>query len=169
MLRITTIRFRPQVHASRGFSMVEVLVALVVLAVGMLGIAGLFVMTLKAGGNAINRMQAVNLAQDIADRIRANKTAVVAYAYAGGATVDNNCEGPAAVDCVPALLAANDLNTWKNQITAALTGGTGVIVVTAPAVAGQPATYSITVNWIEHGQAAGQTSVALFYNLNMQT
>ncbi len=146
--------------------MVEVLVALVVLAVGMLGIAGLFVMTLKAGGNAINRMQAVNLAQDIADRIRANKTAVLAYQ---GAAADNNCEGPAAVDCLPALLAANDLNTWNSQITAALTGGTGVIVVTAPGVAGQPATYSITVNWIEQGQAAGQTSVALSYNLNMQT
>jgi len=146
--------------------MVEAMVALVVLAVGMLGIAGLFVMTLRAGGNAIYRMQAVNLAQDIADRIRANKTAVAAY---GGAGANNNCEFPGTANCSPALLAANDLWLWNLQIVAELPGGAGLIVVTPPAVAGQPAAYSITVSWVEQGQAAGQTSLPLSYNLNMQT
>ena len=146
--------------------MVEAMVALVVLAVGMLGIAGLFVMTLRAGGNAIYRMQAVNLAQDIADRIRANKLAVVAYQ---GPAANGNCDGPGSVDCAPALLAANDLAIWTAQITAALPGGAGLVVVTPPAVAGQPATYSITVSWVEQGQAAGQTALPLSYNLNLQT
>ena len=166
MLRIYAIHPHAAARHSRGFSMVEAMVALVVLAVGMLGIAGLFVMTLRAGGNAIYRMQAVNLAQDIADRIRANKTAVAAYAGAGA---NNNCEGPGSVNCTPPLLAANDVATWTAQITAALPGGAGLIVVTPPAVAGQPATYSITVSWVEQGQSAGQTALPLAYNLNMQT
>jgi type IV pilus assembly protein PilV len=56
----------------RGFTIIEVLVALVVLSVGLLGIAGLYVIALRAGTTSINRMQAVNLAADMADRIHAN-------------------------------------------------------------------------------------------------
>src|SRR5256885_15202224 len=47
-----------------GFTMIEMLVALVVLAVGMLGVASLFGISLHSGSSAITRMQAVNLATD---------------------------------------------------------------------------------------------------------
>ena len=70
--------------------MVEMLVALVVLAVGMLGVASLFGISLHSGSSAISRMQAVNLATDLADRIRANRQAGNAYA---GAAANNNCTG----------------------------------------------------------------------------
>ena len=62
-----------------GFTMVEALVALVVLAIGLLGIAALYLDTLRAGRTAIYRTQAVALAADLADRIRSNRTAVAAY------------------------------------------------------------------------------------------
>ena len=62
----------------RGITMVESLVALVVTSVGMLGIAGLYVTGIKAGRSALLRTQAVNLASDMADRIRANRRAVMA-------------------------------------------------------------------------------------------
>jgi len=52
-----------------GFTMVEVLVALVVLAIGLLGIAALYLNSLQSGRTAIYRTQAVNLAADLADRI----------------------------------------------------------------------------------------------------
>ena len=58
-----------------GFSIVEALVALVVLSVGMLGIAALYVESLRAGRSAVYHTQAVNLAADMADRIRANRMA----------------------------------------------------------------------------------------------
>src|SRR5437879_7552951 len=76
----------------RGFTMVEMLVALVVLAVGMLGVAILFGISLHSGSSAISRMQAVNLAADIADRNRANRRAGITpnNAY-GGAAADNGC------------------------------------------------------------------------------
>lgn len=59
--------------AINGIGLIEVLVALVILAVGMLGIASLYVTTLQAKITAQSRMQAINLADDMADRIRANR------------------------------------------------------------------------------------------------
>ena len=90
----------------RGFSIVEMLVALVVLSVGMLGIAGLFVYAMQSGTSSIYRTQAVNLAADMADRIRANQQGNVAYA---AAAADNDCE---TADCTPAQIAADDLAGW---------------------------------------------------------
>ena len=133
---------------ARGFTLVEAMVALVVLAVGMLGIAGLYVTTLRSGGGAIYRMQAVNLAADLADRIRANRDANVAYA---GAAADNNCYGAASVDCAPALMAANDLFVWQQQAALILPGGNGTVGV---AGATAPYTYTITINWTESGGVA---------------
>jgi len=124
--------------------MVEMLVALVVLAVGMLGVASLFGISLHSGSSAIARMQAVNLAADIADRIRANRRAAGAYA---GAAANNGCTGAAAVSCSPAQMAADDLYWWQRQLSRAIVGGTatGTIVF----VGGTPATYTITITWIE--------------------
>jgi len=137
-----------------GFTIVEVLVALVVLAIGMLGIAGLYVTTLGSGSAAINRMQAVNLATDIADRIRSNRNANVAYA--GVAATALSCIGAGAVDCSAAQMAADDLLQWRNEIVQALPAGNGTIAV---AGAGAPYTYTITLNWSEPGQSAAQTYV----------
>ena len=124
--------------------MVEMLVALVVLAVGMLGVASLFGISLHSGSSAITRMQAVNLAADIADRIRANRRAGNAYA---GAAANNGCAGAAAVSCSPAQMAADDLYWWQRQLSRAIVGGTaaGTIVF----VGGTPATYTIRITWIE--------------------
>ena len=138
-------------HRADGFTMVEAMVALVVLAVGMLGIAGLYVTTLRSGGGAIYRMQAVNLASDLADRIRANRTANVAYL---GPAADNNCYGAGAVDCAPALKAANDLLVWQTQVAAMLPAGNGVVNVAPGAVATDPFTYTITITWVGSGDTA---------------
>ena len=144
------MRRQPQIRSTaRGFSIVEVLVALVVLATGMLGIASLYVTTLRASGSAISRMQAVNLASDLADRIRANRTA--GAAYEGPAAADEaeakNCVGSGA-DCSPAQIAASDLFFWNNQIASALPGNpTGTVTHTAGA--GSLATYQITIAWTE--------------------
>ena len=72
-------------HHSSGFSIVEALVALVVLSVGMLGIAALYVESLRAGRTAVYRTQAVNLAADMADRIRANRSVPDSWVLAAGA------------------------------------------------------------------------------------
>lgn len=61
-------------HGQRGMGMVEVMVALLLLAIGVLGFAALQLRAVDATSEAINRMQATNLAVDLAERIRANQS-----------------------------------------------------------------------------------------------
>ncbi len=146
----------------RGFTLVESLVALVVMSVGMLGIAGLYVTGIKSGRSALLRTQAVNLTSDIADRIRANRTGLVAYdmdTYAG-APGENACVNPdVAAPCTAADLAEDDLARWQAAVLAALPGRpTATADVQFTDVAGTAADrYLITVTWHEAGQEVPST------------
>ncbi len=149
-----------------GFSMVEVMVALVVLAVGMLGIAGVYVTTLRSSGSAISRLQAVNLAGDMADRIRANRFAGQAYEDATGA--NNGCV-PAAT-CSRVQMAEYDVFLWRRQLEALLPGQPQGTIQFEAGGAGPPRTpdtYTITVSWKEAGSGEGDDN-RLSYVLTMQ-
>jgi type IV pilus assembly protein PilV len=135
-------------HRARGFTLVEALVALVVLSIGMLGIAALYVESLRAGRTALIRSQAVTLASDMADRIRANR--------AGGATYDkdvddagtlsDDCEQDgASASCTPAVMADHDKAVWDAEVIQSLPGGTAQIEFTGA----NPNVYVITVTWAE--------------------
>jgi len=134
-----------------GFSLVEVMVALMVLSIGMLGIAALYVESLRAGRTAIYRTQAVNLASDMTERIRANTDAGAAYA---GAAADVGCnDGQVlAVDCTPAQMAAQDLFDWQQMAQALLPNGNAQLQFVAGG-AGVADTYTITLTWVEIDQA----------------
>ena len=137
-----------------GFTMVEVLVALVVLAIGLLGIAALYLNSLQSGRTAIYRTQAVNLAADLADRIRANRTAQAAY---GTLFADVEADVPDCYTtggCSDTDLASSDLARWKAALEQLLPNGQGQVVVTLPAVAGDPTGYVVSVRWAEVGEAA---------------
>jgi type IV pilus assembly protein PilV len=140
---------------TQGVGMVEVLVALVVLSIGMLGTASLYVAALQAKTTALSRMQAVNLASDLADRIRANRKAGNGYALTTAQTWSSapapNCvEGAAAaVACTAAQMANMDLYLWSNSVTETLPGSAErSVAVTAP-TATTAGIYVITLNWTE--------------------
>lgn len=164
------MKARPHRHLKRrttgGVGMVEVLVALVVLSVGMLGIAGLYVSTLRASNGAIYRTLAVNLAGDMADRIRSNPRAGEAYE---GDAEDNGCadtNADDADDCTRSAMAADDLFRWRQEIAAALPDdGDDDTLQGTVTVEGGPLlrTYTIQVNWVEPSEPAGLT-----YTLRMQ-
>ena len=128
----------------RGFSLVEVLIALVIMSVGMLGIAGLYVQSMQAGRTSTLRHNAVTLAGDVADRIRANPRAGVAYEGAGD---DKDCVAED-TDCNEADMAEHDIFLWKNQAGATLPDG-DVDVEFNDGVF--PPEYTINVNWVEAG------------------
>lgn len=99
---------------SKGFTLLEVLIAVLVLSIGLLGLAGLQTLSLRSNHSAYLRSQATLLAYDIIDKMRANRQVSLAGGYLtnfgdapGGGT---NCE---TATCAPANLAAFDLNQWK--------------------------------------------------------
>ena len=105
----------------RGFTLLEVLVAIVVLSIGLLGLAGLMASSLKNSHSAYQRTQATWLAYDALDRMRANRQVALAGGYnlALGAT-------PGGSD-----LAATDLGEWDAALTNTLPAGDGSIAVAA--------------------------------------
>ena len=110
---------------SRGFSLIEVLIALVIMSVGMLGIASLYVQSMQAGRTSMFRHNAVILVGDVADRIRANPTAGAAYAAPGG--VDNGCVAQGVV-CSAPQMASHDIFLWTQQAQATLPNGNVTVV-----------------------------------------
>ena len=126
----------------RGFTLVEVLVALIVLTIGMLGIAALYLDTLRASRQALVRTQAVNLAADIADRIRSNRTVANAY----------DCAGACAAGEGVGAMAIADINAWRTAVGAQLPGGTASITYAA-ALPNAPDIYVIALSWTEVGYA----------------
>ena len=107
---------------SKGVSLIEVLVAVIILAFGLLGLAGLQSVSLRNNNSAMMRTQATYLAQDIVDRMRINKTAAID---------DMSYEQPMAT--LKPTVAANspldvvDRNTWLTAIENILPSGDGEI------------------------------------------
>lgn len=108
-----------------GFTLVEALVALVVLSIGLLGVAALQFTSLKANHGSATRTQAVYLAYDIIDRMRSNPT------------------GDYTLPPVAGTVVGDDLIAWQQNITQALPKGT---VAPTGTVAFVPATNMVTVN-----------------------
>ena len=147
---------RATIAQARGVTIVEVLVALVVLSVGMLGIASLYVSSLKAERSAQIRVQAVTLVSDMADRIRANAPARDFYGLAkySGKPVTHGCVATDAVYCSTTALAEDDLARWlvsASALPGTPTAPKGTVVYTAGAGAGQPDRFQIVVAWREPG------------------
>lgn len=140
--RLTTARL----STLGGFTLIESMVALLVLSVGLIGVAALHGQGLNASRTAVYRTAAINLSADMADRIRVNRLGGSAY---GNAAANNSCGPGGGVDCTPSQMAAHDLFEWQARIGQQLPGGTGSVAVDATTT---PTTYTISVTWDEVGQ-----------------
>jgi type IV pilus assembly protein PilV len=136
-------------NKNAGFTLIEVLIAMVVLAVGLLGLAGLQATSLRNNQSAYNRSQATHLAYDMSDRIRANQAdannlANSAYVASTTAALQTTCNS--SPGCTPALMAQNDRALWNANIISALGSlGTGSVTVDA-----NTRIFTITINWTEN-------------------
>lgn len=138
---------RHSIQSSRGVALLEVLIAIVILSVGLLGQSGIQASTLRVNHGALVRSQATTLAYDALDRMRANAPAAVAGGYDIGIGA-----APGAVD-----LADADLTDWKARLAATLPDGDGAICrrsdSTALACEGAGNFFVVQIDWTETDQA----------------
>lgn len=144
-----------------GFTLVEVLVSLVVMAVGMLGIAALYIEGMQSGSSAVIHANAVNLAADMADRIRVNSGAGFSYAGVGPGTNANNCVNGLA-NCNPAQLATDDWFWWSQDLINRMPPGVTANIGVANPGGALIFTYTIALTWPERGQLAPSTYTLVF-------
>jgi type IV pilus assembly protein PilV len=141
--RERSIRIKQQA----GFTLVEILVSVVIGAIGLMGVARLQLVTLQNNSASQYRSIAIQIASDMFERMRSNQESVNAGAYnqpitsATDAAYTTPCAN--AGNCPTAARAANDLAEGMAQARAVLPGG--VIVVCVDSGSGAPATYNGTV------------------------
>ena len=119
-----------------GFTLLEILIALLVLSIGLLGMAGLQATSLRNSHDAYVTTRATYLAHDMADRMRANRSALATYTGLSG--VSHDC---VTVSCSPTDIAENDISEWLAEVQT-LPGGQGNIVQAG-------SLFTITVMWDE--------------------
>jgi type IV pilus assembly protein PilV len=133
--------FSSRTNAQRGFSMVEVLVTMVIIAFGLLGVAGLLTTGLRNNQSSQLRTQASVLAYDMAERMRANRPAAL--------------NGEYALSSPGNPIAASDKTAWNAALAAKLPSGTGTITSTT---ASNLVVFQITVQWDDSKAVGGNTT-----------
>ncbi len=153
-----------------GTTLIEILVSIVVMAIGLLGLASLQMNAMKYQKIASQRSEAVQAAYDYAERMRANwvmttpanyttdrtnnetnytqNTNYVTTIATSHTSLPNNCAIAmgTATGCTAAQIAANDKVQWLRSIETRLVGGAGYAVRVAGTTA---STFDITVMWRE--------------------
>ena len=139
-----------------GITMIEVLVAVLILAIGLLGVAGLQSISLKNTADVFFEQQAMSSAQDLTNRIMANQDAASSGDYADApptAAPSTDCSSTA---CSSAEMAAWDLWQWND----ALTNGFGSPPSAAASVTWDSAkeAYEIAITWDANGAGSSYTA-----------
>lgn len=141
-----------RVHAigpNAGFTLIEVMVTLLILSVGLLGLAGMIGQSLRFNQGGYTRSQATFLAYDIIDEMRANSNNADDYAVAFVPATHVCIVNPAAAD----NLVNATLGCWHGRVAAELPGGTATIVNDPDG--DNTLEYEITMRWTD--RADGQT------------
>jgi len=141
----------------KGFTLLEVMIALVISAVSLLGLASLQAQSLSFNNTAYARSQATYFAYNILEKMRINKTEATAGSYDLALTDTPNsasCTGTiATVNCSPASFAAADKYEWYTLLTSTLPGGSGSV---ARVVGAGQTIVSVIVRW--NNSSTGNTS-----------
>ena len=125
-----------------GFSLLEVLIALVLLSIGLLGLASLQITGLKNNQRAHHRSQATQLSYDIADRMRSNKVALNTYSTIDPSNAEAKLVCITIAGCSASEMAENDLYEWNVALVSTLPSSLGTISTLLPV-----GTYQITITW----------------------
>src|SRR5690606_6855269 len=126
--RLQLTRSAPMQPSSRqhGFTLLEVMIAVIIFSVGLLGVAGLMVLSMRTNHSAFLRTQASFLAESMAERMRTNLGYIDQYNGTYSATVTAAGTNCATTACTPRQLAAYDRQIWNQQLIDHLPAPTAV-------------------------------------------
>lgn len=113
---------------ARGATLIEMMVSLFVMGVGMLGVLGLQTQAVRFNHQAYSYSQAVFLAQEMLERMRANPNDAPNYTFTFDQSISasKNCAAPNA-SCTPAQLRQWDIANWQESVAKRLPAGKGQI------------------------------------------
>jgi type IV pilus assembly protein PilV len=158
-------------HKQTGATLIEIMIAIIVMAIGLLGLASLQTNAMKFQKSSSQRSEATQAAADLGDRMRSNWPSIVkisqphdpmqannikagnilSYTFqeeynissVANHTPPNNCK---ATSCQQSQIAANDIQEWLRDLQRRLVGGAGIVV---PVPGATYPTFIITVMWKE--------------------
>lgn len=137
--------------SQHGVSLIESLVAIVVMSLGILGILGVQMRTLADTQTGVRRAQAIRLIEDLSERMKVNPSALGnmnSYKSAFGATpTGGDCKTSA---CNNSQLAAYDIAQWKQLVKTTLPGSDAEIFVVADETDGSRRQLGVMVSWREN-------------------
>ncbi|WP_299346335.1 MULTISPECIES: type IV pilus modification PilV family protein [unclassified Pseudoxanthomonas] len=133
-------------RASRGISLIEVLVAVVVLGIGLLGVAAMQSVALRGGQSSLETSQAIMQTNAILDAMRSNRANAVNY----------NTGGMVCAQGAAGTLAQNDLRNWIGDLKLNITNN-AADATTCGQIQGCPQACVITVQWDDSRAGGGQT------------
>ena len=140
---------KPPHSLMQGFTLLEVLIAIVVLSFGLMGLAGIQAVGVRNTHSANLRTLAVQQAYDMADRMRANAAGLAAGSYDAITATISADPGCISSGCSPALLAQYDQFVWNTNNKAMLPTGKGTVAAIVGTAAPNKA-YVITVMWDDY-------------------
>jgi type IV pilus assembly protein PilV len=146
--------FNLKLKKSQGFTIIEVLVSMVILAIGVLGLGVMQITSMQNTQSGQMRSQASILGYDMIDSMRTNIPSVTAGAYALNINAKDqvapNCYG-ADADCSIGEMAISDIEHWRTSLAASLPSGRGSIV-TSDLV--DTTLVTVTIQWVDPYSAA---------------
>lgn len=138
---------------STGFTLLEVMVAMVIFSIGLLGLASLQAQSLQFSHSAYLKSQATFYAYDVLDKMRANRVVALAGSYnaAVGSTGTNKGCYDISGNCTASDMALHDIFDWK-QLLATLPNGNGAVTST---VSASTTVFLVTVTWDDRSSTDG--------------
>ncbi|MDT8281976.1 MAG: type IV pilus modification protein PilV [Gammaproteobacteria bacterium] len=140
-----------KLHNCHGFTLLEALIGFLILSIGMLGIASLQAISLKAGKTSVYSSVAIMKVDELLESMRANPAALSTYSGAGASSA---CTGTKI--CTPVELALDDVFFWRQNLMVGLPSTTtAVVTVTAAVPPSMMASVKVEVKWKERDKEAG--------------
>ena len=138
----------------QGVTLIEAMIALLVISVGLLGIASLQITAMSQNASSLNHSQAVWFAYNMSDRIRAN-TAAQFNNYNGIDTSIGYTQDCMTLNCSDAQMVVADAADWETMVET-LPAGQGIITSSPDALLGT--VLQVTVMWDDEGTGAAGTN-----------